>query len=326
MADAAAAAAVAMEGLAAEAPAPPGLVPVEQLLFAQQQLAAAQVQVNTLLAALTAAQAPQSGSKLAQPAPFRGSDEKHVQVQAWLFSLDCYFRAANIVSDRQKINFAVCLLQGHAAQWYRLQCVRAPEDEPFTTWDDLKAALEKQFKPVNCEKRARDRLAALKQVTSVNRYIQEFTNVCLQIPDLHSSEQYYRFLQGLKSNVRREVELQNPETFDEATRIAERIDSISFAHRSELFRATAPRPAYSRPEPMELGQMTVKPRRAPASSDPPTRPAPRLTAEERRRLRDTNSCFYCRQPGHIMADCPVRPKTRPSGQGNDKGTHPPETR
>lgn len=311
---------------------PPGLVPAEDLAFAQQQLANAQAQINALVGQLAAQAAappppPPNGIKPALPAPFKGSDEKHVQVQSWLFSLNCYFRAVNVVSERQKIDYAVCLLQGHAAQWYRLQSLRAPDSEPYASWDEFQDALEKQFMPVNFEKRARDRLAALKQVTSVQRYIKEFTDICLEIPDLHSSEQFHRFVQGLKPNVRREVELQDPLTFNEATRIAERIDAISFAHRSEPSRVPAPRPSYSRsdsrPEPMELGSMSVDRRRPSAAANLSSR----LSAEDRRRLRDANACFYCRKPGHIMARCPDRPgnnaqsPAQNQGQGNDNGTN-----
>jgi hypothetical protein len=178
--------------------------------------------------------------------------------------------------------------------------------------------------PVNSEKRARDRLAALRQTTSVRRYIQEFTDLCLGIPDLHASEQFHRFVQGLKANIRREVELQDPMTFEEATRIAERVDAISFAHRSEPPRPFVPRPSFSssQPEPMELGSMNVDRRRPPAAVNPS-----RLSAEDRRRLRDTNACFYCRQPGHIMSRCPQRPgnsapnSDQRQGQGNGNGTN-----
>jgi hypothetical protein len=306
-----------------------GLIPSEQYALLQQQLAEAQGQIASLMTQLNSQQtAPatprpaQNGAKLAQPAPFRGSSDKRVLVQDWLFSLNCYFKAANIVSERERINYAVCLFQDHAAQWYRLQCLRAPDGEPYDSWDDLQDALEKQFMPVNFEKRARDQLAALKQTTSVRRYVQEFTNLCLNVPDLHPSEQFHRFVQGLKANVRREVELQDPLTFEEATRIAERVDSISFAHCSESSRAFAPRRTYpsSRPEPMELDHLNVRGRR-PSNAPPPPPPHTRLSAEDRRRLRDTNACFYCRQPGHLMANCPVRPKTRPADrQGNGLGT------
>jgi Zinc knuckle len=72
---------------------------------------------------------------------------------------------------------------------------------------------------------------------------------------------------------------------------------------------------------MELGNMNVARRQ---SSVPANRS--RLTAEERRRLRDANACFYCRQPGHIMSRCPSRPNnSAPSSnqdQGNGNGTNP----
>jgi hypothetical protein len=36
------------------------------------------------------------------------------------------------------------------------------------------------------------------------------------------------------------------------------------------------------------------------------RPAP-LTQEERTRLIITGGCFYCRQTGHVIANCPSKP-------------------
>ena len=69
---------------------------------------------------------------------------------------------------------------------------------------------------------------------------------------------------------------------------------------------------------MDLDSLAIDRRRGSTAATP--QPS-RLTAEDRRRLRDTNACYYCRQPGHILADCPLRPKTRPQ-QGNGKGTHP----
>lgn len=36
------------------------------------------------------------------------------------------------------------------------------------------------------------------------------------------------------------------------------------------------------------------------------KPSP-LTPEERNRLMKTGGCFYCRQPGHVLANCPSKP-------------------
>lgn len=36
----------------------------------------------------------------------------------------------------------------------------------------------------------------------------------------------------------------------------------------------------------------------------------RLSADERERRRETNACLYCGQPGHYIANCPIRPLNR----------------
>ena len=220
----------------------PAMQPVEQqLAHTQQQLQQAQAQLAavhqsnselanavgalqqqfasllpTLHASAAHAPAPIKIIKPVPPVPFHGHDDKQHQIEPWLFSLNSYFRALQINDDQQRISYATCLLQGHAAQWFRLQCLRTSDSQPYRTWAEMEAALEKQFKPVNLEKRARDRLAELRQQTSVRRYLEQFTTLCLEIPDLHPTEQFHRFIHGLKPHVRRELELQDPKTFDEA--------------------------------------------------------------------------------------------------------------
>jgi hypothetical protein len=208
-----------------------------------------------------------------------------------------YFRTLRVDDDTTRIEFTATLLKEHAALWYRLQCLRH-DGHPYATWDEFRTALKQTFTPVNQEKRARDRLASLRQTTSAQRYIQEFTSLCLEISDLHSTEQLDRFVRGLKPHVRREVELRDPKTFDEATTIAERVDQISFAAtRTKPIQGSRPSTS-SGPQPMELGAMRTV----------PTVKKTRLTPEERQDLRQRKACFYCRESGHMMADCPNKPK------------------
>ncbi|KAF5351439.1 hypothetical protein D9758_013519 [Tetrapyrgos nigripes] len=40
-------------------------------------------------------------------------------------------------------------------------------------------------------------------------------------------------------------------------------------------------------------------------------PLPKLTTEERDRLRKLGACFACRQPGHMSNECPTFPNNTP---------------
>ena len=72
---------------------------------------------------------------------------------------------------------------------------------------------------------------------------------------MQEPEQKRRFIAGLKTDIRRHVELQNPETLDDCFRIAQRVDSINFASRNR--QQHDPFRSYNSPgaTPMELGYL-----------------------------------------------------------------------
>jgi hypothetical protein len=108
-----------------------------------------------------------------------------------------------------------------------------------------------------------------------------------------------------------EVVMREPQSFNEAVKLADRYDSLfspgfSFTNRqpsgfttrsqSSVFpvsSAQSTNPILPTPTPMEIDALRRK-------------PSP-LTPEERARLLKTGGCFYCRQCGHVLANCPSKP-------------------
>jgi len=298
--------------------------PEVQLAEARQEIINLQAQMQHVIGHIQAEQtAPITSSsrsfgiKPIKPEIFEGLTEKRLHVDTWLFQINQYYDLVKVTDESTRIRYAASLLKGNASLWYQLQCVRSSTSEAFSTWNEFQEALRKQFTPVNWEKRARDQLIDLRQTGSVRRYLEIFTTLCLHIKDLHPTEQLHKFIHGLKPFVRCEVELRSPQTFEDAAAMAEKVDSISFATRGYsgmplartkpvFVRSTPPPQA---PVPMELDTFKVG---RPAKSNEVK--GPRLSPEERNRLRDSNSCFYCREPGHIMKFCPLRSKNRGNGR------------
>ena len=115
--------------------------------------------------------------------------------------------------------YAVSYLKDNMALWWR--SVTNGAKDPTIEWKMLKFALIEQFKPANANKLARDRLANLKQTTSVQAYAFAFRAIILEISNIAESEKLDRFVRGLKDRVRQEVELRDPATLEEANKIAE---------------------------------------------------------------------------------------------------------
>ncbi len=153
-------------------------------------------------------------------------------------------------------------------------------------------------------------MTVLTQQRSVQDYVTQFRTLCFQIRGISAEEKLDRFVRGLKPTVQREVQIRDPETFDMAVQVAERIDAVEYRMRQQL-------PSVQRILPPRFTASAVPPRTLPSSSysAPTLGPTPMelgalrrgpLTVIERERLRQNGGCFYCRKLGHILPNCPER--------------------
>lgn len=276
-------------------------------------------QVNARVAELQANFSRASTIKPPKPITY---DARH-DPELWLYSVDTYYSAVHLTNDAAKISFADALLRGDALTWRRT--INMPTD-----WDTWKTLLISAFQPVNPSETARDRLARLRQTTSVRAYVAIFRTVCLLIPTITEDEKKDRFIRGLKPKIMNELRIKPPETFEDTVKMAVRLDSLDTwrpfngnnhhnARPSTSSRGSAPvpmevdlnaiNPAAVRSNVNAINNTNSRPsyRDATANSNrhpnprPPRRP---LTDREREDYRRRGICFKCRQPGHIARECP----------------------
>jgi hypothetical protein len=260
----------------------------------QQQVAALQ---NQLAAQHGAAQQLAGAPKPAKPEFFHGTGDA-TRVRQWTFEVDTYFAAAG-TPTAARVPFAATLLRGSALLWWQsLGEAQRPGD-----WETFKQALIAYHQPQGATAAARDSLARLTQRASVAQYAKTFRELALNVPDITDAEKLDRFKRGLKTDVRLHVALANPGTFEAAVAIANQVDDILFSNRRgyrENAHATQP-PQRSQPTPMELGSLERR----------------RLTDQQREELRRKGCCFYCREPGHVAAQCPKKTTNMP-GNGQPR--------
>jgi hypothetical protein len=258
-----------------------------QIQHLLDQIAALQVQVEaSRTRELTTAKL-----KLSKPETYSGSS-KQDDVSQWLFSMRQYLQLSG-ANSCDGIIYAASYLRGAAAIWWRLRAQNYGAQGGFQNWEEFETELTKQFRPINAEKLARDQLASLTQLRSVQEYVSRFKSICLQISNVSEEEMMDRFVRGLKPMVQREVELRDPQTFDEAVRIAERVDAINFRNRGV-------RPPVWNPTPPST---VVTQQSTPMEIDALQGP---LTPQRRQLLARKGLCFYCRESGHQIGDCPKR--------------------
>jgi hypothetical protein len=270
--------------------------------------------VNARVAELSANVNRGSGAKPSKPATYDGRSDPEL----WLYGVDLYFAAASIIVDFSKISFSDALLRNDALVWRRT--IDAP-----ATWDEWKALLISAFQPINPTETARDRLARLRQTSTVRAYASIFRTVTLLIPAITDDEKKDRFIRGLKPKIMNDIKVKAPTTFDEAVKLAVRLDSLDTwrpsggsntfnsngRHNSSKTNHSVPMeldaitsiPAGVRSGPPPLGPAGVNHRgiNAITNSRPPRKP---LTNLEREELKKKGVCFKCRKPGHMARECP----------------------
>ncbi len=262
------------------------------------------------------------GMKVEKPEIYDGA--KHRDVDTWLFQVEEHMSLTRIPTDSH-VSYAASLLRGNAAMWWREICENGNR---FHEWDEFRRGLRGQFRMDNLTRRARDDLYALRQREKepMSDFLHKFRQVCIRIDDLSEAEKLDKFLRALNTNVRMQVELKEPASFEEAARYADRADNVltrvsgqGAGGKPSWFKANSSQggahtvgsrnfqqKSSGGPEPMEIGTSQVQ--RKP------------LTPAEKQHLRDNHGCFYCRKAnaGHYSKNCPLKNKNG-GRQGNFGG-------
>lgn len=238
--------------------------------------------------------------------PFNGTSFDE-QVSLWLASLEDYYDAQETDAD-ERLSATPLLFQKTAKLWW--QGIRESFHLNGGTWLDLKQALIARFEDPNRVQNARDGLARLRQVTSVNRYIEEFNVLRVRAGDVSEPEAIQRFRDGLKPALQQHFR-GNPDhaqSLGQMQRIAGSLDNAWHLTKrnAPTFRENPSR-LNSYPQPMELDAAFVPS----APTDPRLRArAERLKEEDYRQ----GNCFYCHERGHKASDCGRKKSAMESGK------------
>ncbi|KAI3685709.1 hypothetical protein L6452_34966 [Arctium lappa] len=175
------------------------------------------------------------------PKDFYGT-EGAVGLLSWIESMESVLHISKCI-ERNKVEFAACLLQGRALTWWNtLVQTRGREAANSLTWDEFKKLLKEEY----CSKSEIQKLEAElwnhEMVgNDIDTYTARFHELAKLVPHLVTPEESRidKYIWGLAPEIRGDVTSSKPTTLQEAVSIATRltnnaIRSGNFAHEKAM--------------------------------------------------------------------------------------------
>jgi hypothetical protein len=229
--------------------------------------------------------------RIREPDPFHGNIDE--DVDQWLYSLRTYFGICGVTDWRVQLHFAINLLRDNSSVWWQ----RKYREDPNWNFATFNTAIRNQYKPVNYEDEARNKLFTLRQATSVHVYAHEFMKASLEVSGISEENLIFLFINGLRYHIRNDVRTRAPKTLTSAISFATNFDIVKFgAPNQTLHRPTNPS------HPTEYVPMEVD--------------ALQRSQIDRDKLRREGRCFRCQEKGHIGVNCPTYPGPYPRNPNN----------
>ncbi|XP_040937957.1 uncharacterized protein [Gossypium hirsutum] len=233
-----------------------------------------------------AAAAPKPNIDVPKPKEFKGIRSAR-DVDNFLWGIEQYFCAKGITEDVTKVTTAAMYLSDVALLWWRRRStdVRRGGSE-IGTWEEFRCEFKAQFYPEYAEDEARARLRRLAQQGTVREYVQEFSELMLQISDMGEKEAFFSFMDGLKPWAKQELQRRGVQELTKAMSVAESL--AEFGGRKDNFNYSKPR----------LKGNSGGDKERPSRNGDGKKPWDKRKSGPIR-------CFHCEGP-HMIKDCPKK--------------------
>ncbi|KAE8972972.1 hypothetical protein PR002_g26345 [Phytophthora rubi] len=229
------------------------------------------------------------------------SDSLGESLELFLDQARLFFEAKDIdymhsSNSRRVLAMMVSNLQGQAAAWYVTQ------QSSIDTIDELADALRREFIPADLQERLRDALYKLKQREGrdLADYFTRYRQLIMRVKDMSEIDKIALFTRDLVTQTRAEVVYRRCTTVRDAISVAMEYERAHpqqqqhgqgnhrFRGRFAEQRENHGQRSHPGPEPMEIGHGQF------------------VSRDE---CFQRNLCFFCKKPGHRMANCRQRGKT-----------------
>ncbi|KAJ9542437.1 hypothetical protein OSB04_028943 [Centaurea solstitialis] len=169
------------------------------------------------------------------PKEFHGT-EGAVGLLAWIEGMESVLHISKCL-ERNKVEYAACLLQGRALTWWNTQVqVRGRDATGQITWEDFKKMLKEEFCPRSeLQKLEAELWRHEMKGNDITTYTTRFHELAKLVPHLVTPEQNRvdRYVWGLSPEIRGNVTAADPKNLQEAVNLANRLTNNAI--RSGIF-------------------------------------------------------------------------------------------
>ena len=236
-----------------------------------------------------------------KPQVYNG-DRRPEAIATWIHKITEYFALAGVPEDKQA-RMAGLFLTGSALTWWQSFLKEYNDAVELISWEIMKDSLVAFFQIPNKERSYWDHWYSLKQTNTVLNYATEFKRTRLHLA-VEENLALDHFVRHLKEPLRKEVLIREPNTVEDAIRIADTYETImdplakwkskgNYAFRNNYngsnngFRRNKIEYEDNRGTPMELDTINTNGKSTPLTSS----------------SRFTGKCFYCQKTGHRKSEC-----------------------
>src|SRR5215212_6215747 len=215
--------------------------------------------------------------------------------------MEAFFKASATPPNKQ-VPYASMLLAENAMVWW--MAIKRDHQES-NNLEDFSQQISRQFRIIDEDVKARRTLYKLTQTSSVQNYISEFTRLSFLIPDLEEREKFHRFKEGLKPEIRNEMDKRGiTRNLPILQSQAQKYDEILFSQREKSTTNKTfefkKKKFYEIEKKLEVKQIK-KFERKPDNKKEVT-------------------CYNCQRKGYMAKDCRSPKKNNPNPQRNN-GNH-----
>ena len=127
--------------------------------------------------------------------------------------MDLALKALAFEDAEERVDYAASFLEGNARLWY----IASQEASiRFLDWPPLRTKLGELYGLLHDKEQARNGLFSVQQCGELDSYVNEFSRLSLQVPELDEHSRAVLFAKGLANKLRSEVLREYPQNLAHA--------------------------------------------------------------------------------------------------------------